>query len=56
MKELNITAQEISIDTHGLSFLCIFGTHINGGWCAILNFGVSCELAANSDSTSSNAA
>ena len=56
MKEFNITAQEVSIDTHGLSFLCVFGTHINGGWCAILNFGVSCELATNSDSTASNAA
>ena len=56
MKEFNITAQEVSIDTHGLSFLCVFGTHINGGWCAILNFGVSCELATNSDSTVSNAA
>lgn len=51
----NITAYELSIDTHGLSFLCAFGTHINGGWCAILNFGASCELAAFPNSTGENA-
>lgn len=56
MKKFNITAQELSVETHGLSFLCAFGTHINGGWCAILNYGVSCELSDYPNSTESNAA
>lgn len=56
MKEFDITAREISIETHGLSFLCAFGTHINGGWCAIINYGVSCELSSFKDDVSSNAA
>lgn len=54
MKEFGITAREVSIETHGLSFLCAFGTHINGGWCAILNCGVCCELSNFKYDTSSN--
>ena len=43
MKE--IQAREISIDTHGLNFLCIIGTHINGGFVAIPNWSIAAELA-----------
>lgn len=43
------TIREIRIETHGISFLCVCGTHINGGWCAILNFDVSCELSEFAD-------
>lgn len=46
MKELQeIQAREISIDTHGLNFLCIIGTHINGGFVAIPNWSIAAELA-----------
>lgn len=54
MKEFDMTAREVSIETHGLSFLCAFGTHINGGWCAILNCGVCCELSDSKYDASSN--
>lgn len=40
-----ITATELNINYGGLSYLCAFGSHINGGWIAILNFGVSAELS-----------
>ncbi len=40
-----ITAQEMTIDYGGISFLCAFGNHAGGGWIAILNFGVSAELS-----------
>lgn len=39
------TAQEMGIDYDDISYLCAFGTHINGGWIAILNFGVAAELS-----------
>lgn len=46
MKEVQeIQAKEISIDTHGLNFLCIIGTHINGGFVAIPNWSIAAELA-----------
>ena len=49
-KEYKVTAREYSIDCHGLNFLCILGQHVNGGFVAIVNWGVSAELsAANSD-------
>ncbi len=41
------TAQETSINYDGISYLCAFGTHINGGWIAILNFGVAAELSSD---------
>ena len=48
MKEVQaIQAKEISIDTHGLNFLCIIGTHINGGFVAIPNWSIAAELASN---------
>lgn len=40
-----IHAQEISIDTHGLNFLCIIGEHINGCFVAIPNWSIAAELA-----------
>ncbi len=39
------TAKEESIDFRGLNFLCVYGNHINGGYVAILNWGVSVELS-----------
>lgn len=46
IKELQqIQAREISIDTHGLNFLCVIGTHINGGFVAIPNWSIAAELA-----------
>ena len=45
MKEYEVTAKEESIDCHGLSFLCIYGAHINGGYVSIMNWGVAAELS-----------
>ncbi len=42
-----ITAQELNIDYGGINYLCAFGTHVNGGWIAILNFGVASELSGS---------
>lgn len=44
-KEYKATAREFSIDACGYNFLCIVGEHINGGFLAILNWGVSAELS-----------
>lgn len=40
-----VIAKEISINTHGLNFLCIVGTHIKGGFVAMPEWNVSAELA-----------
>ena len=37
--EYKVTAKEENINCHGLSFLCVLGEHINGGYVAILNWG-----------------
>lgn len=42
-----VNALEYSIDCCGLSFLCIIGRHINGGFVAITNWGVAAELSAH---------
>ncbi len=42
-----VSAQEVSIDCCGLSFLTICGTHINGGYVAFPGYGVSAELSEN---------
>ncbi len=47
--EYSATSRELSVDTHGLNFLCIVGRHINGAYIAIVNFGVSTELSALND-------
>lgn len=44
--EYEVTARELTFESHGFSFLCIFGTHVNGGYVAILNWGVSAELSS----------
>ncbi len=41
------TAKEDSINCHGLNFLCVYGEHINGGYVAIINWGVAAELSAS---------
>lgn len=45
--DYKFTAIEENINCHGLSFLCVYGLHINGGYVAILNWGVSAELSAH---------
>lgn len=40
-----VIAKEISINTHGLNFLCIVGTHIKGGFFAAPEWKISAELA-----------
>lgn len=47
--QYGVTAMEYNITTHGLSFLCIFGEHVNGAYIAIVNFGISAELSALDD-------
>lgn len=48
-KEYKATSRELSIDSHGLSFLCVVGTHINGAYIAIINFGISAEQSVLDD-------
>lgn len=40
------TIEEASIDSYGYNFLCIYGSHINGNYIAIINWGVSAELSS----------
>lgn len=40
-----VKARELSINTHGLNFLCIVGTHIKGGFFAAPEWEISAELA-----------
>ena len=46
IREYKIKSKELSIDIGDWNFLCAFGTHINGGWIAIINWGLSAELSA----------
>lgn len=39
-------AIEYDIQVNGFPFLCIFGTHTNGGFISIVNWGVSAEISA----------
>lgn len=55
MKEYKLNAREYSIDCHGLNFLCVLGRHINGGFVAIINWGVSAELSAHMSDEGYNA-
>ena len=50
MKEYKATVKEVRVETNGYGLLCVFGRHVNGGWCAILTdgFNVACELADTS--------
>lgn len=41
--------REISVAVNGFSYLVIYGSHINGGFCAIPNREVSCELSSLDD-------
>ncbi|RHT97878.1 DUF6618 family protein, partial [Absiella sp. AM27-20] len=42
-------SNELSIDYDGSNYLIIYGTHVNGGWFAIINHGVSGNLATFDD-------
>lgn len=44
-REFNFIAKEESLTCHGLTFLCLYGKHINGGFVAIINWGVAAELS-----------
>lgn len=50
-----ISADEISFNTCGFNFLFIVGEHINGGFIAILNWGLSAELSDDWNDTFYNA-
>lgn len=52
MIQVNYTAKvkfEISIDTNGSNYLVIYGKHINGYFCCIPNWKVSCEMSEPED-------
>lgn len=49
------TIEEASIDSYGYNFLCIYGSHINGNYIAIINWGVSAELSSFPNDVSYNA-
>ena len=49
-REYSFIAKEESIECHGLDFLCLYGKHINGGFVAIINWGVAAELSAYNNS------
>ena len=38
MKNFYSNSSEARIDIAGLNFLIVYGNHMNGGWCAILNW------------------
>ena len=46
---MKVSAKEKNIDAGGYSFLCIFGTHINGGFLAIPNWNICVELSEAND-------
>lgn len=41
--------QEFSVDYNGLNYLVIYGKHINGGFIAIPNWGISVEASVPTD-------
>ncbi len=43
------TAREVRLDVGGLTFLCIYGRHLNGGFVAFTEWGVSAELSSGLD-------
>lgn len=43
------TVCEFDVETGGLSYLVIYGKHVNGGFCAIPNHGIACEMSESSD-------
>ena len=53
-REFKLAAKEESIDCHGLNFLCVYGKHINGGFVAIINWGVAAELSSHGSDLSYN--
>lgn len=44
-----IAQKEFNVDADGLSFLVIYGTHINGGFCCIPNWQYGCEMSTPDD-------
>lgn len=41
--------KEFNVDVDGYSFLVIYGTHINGGFCCIPNWQFGCEMSSPDD-------
>lgn len=42
-------AFEISVNWDGNNYLVIYGSHINGGFCAIPNWEIACEMGDPDD-------
>lgn len=40
---------EFTVETDGFSYLVIYGNHVNGGFCAIPNHGIACEMSVPED-------
>lgn len=40
---------EFSLAISGISYLVIFGQHINGYWCCVTNHGWGCEMTSPCD-------
>lgn len=47
VRKYNADVQEKLIECGGVSFLTLFGRHINGGFVAFTGYGVSAELSEN---------
>ena len=43
------TRFEFSVAINGMSYLVIYGTHINGYWCCVPGFHWGCEMSAATD-------
>lgn len=55
IRRFKATVMEVSIETNGFSFLCLIGTHVNGGYISILTLGVCAELTHYEDGVGYNA-
>lgn len=40
---------EISVNVDGFNYMVIYGTHSGGGFCAIPNHGIACEMSSPED-------
>lgn len=54
-RRFKAAVMEVSIETNGFSFLCLIGTHVNGGYISILTLGVCAELTHYEDGVGYNA-
>lgn len=54
VRRFRATVMETSIEANGFSFLCLIGTHVNGGYISILTLGVCTELSHYEDGVGYN--